>query len=177
MRAAADIFVAHISKGIVMAMFERIGITFHVGKSHWYGTVIASRDALYLPMERTRNDVAQGVAGGLGGAVGGLIAGAVMGALDKKTPQGVVELRKLPDGIRKHPDWPLKAKDDCPVLVIPRQTVPAVYHPKLTNLLQFEFASEPVKIEYLLFRGKRVRATLESFGWPLKWGEKPPKKK
>jgi hypothetical protein len=159
-----------------MAEFERIGITFHVGKSHWYGTVVASRDALYLPMERKRNDVATGLAGGLGGAVGGLIAGAVMGAMGAKVPAGVTDLRKLPDWARKHPDWPLKNKDDCPVLVVPRQSVPAVYHPSLTNLLQFEFANEMVKIEYLLFRGKRVRATLESFGWPLKWGEKPPKK-
>lgn len=152
--------------------YNRIGMTFKVGKQQYYGTVTASVEALYLIMAQRRNDfaLAAGVAGGL---IGGLIVGAITAMGSKKSqPVRTCKLEELGTDITSHPDWPVPLKprnSDTEVLVIPRDAVDVIKHQSFTNLLQFNLADTPVTIEYLLLRGKRVQQYLLDAGWRLNW--------
>jgi hypothetical protein len=122
-------------------------------------------------LAQRRQDVAQAVGGAVGGAIAAAIAsrtgrGAVVG-------QTVVDASALPAAVANHATWPVKKiKPDTQVIVIPRSGISAagIVHPKWGNLLYLNVGGERVIIEYLLLRGKRVRAFLEESGWPLAWG-------
>ena len=157
-----------------MPKFMRIGTTFSVEKTKWYGTVVASAESIYLFLETRRNDVANAVGGGL---VGGLIAGAVAGALERRlTSGGLCAVSDLPADVLNHPDWPAKSlakKRDLQVVVVPRSAVSTITHPSWGNLLRLEFQGQSVVIEYLLLRGAKVRDFLAESGWALDWAGKP----
>jgi hypothetical protein len=152
-------------------VFKKFSRTFAIGRHRFAGVGIASVDALYLIMVRELK---------LRLAMNGAIGGGIMAVLDELLQRwggGVrVEtyaLRELPPEILQHEDWPYPCTQKTAkyrVLIVPREAVDVIKHPRFSDRLLFEIGETTVKVEYFFFRGKAVRDYLYAAGWKLKWG-------
>jgi hypothetical protein len=149
--------------------YRKIGGGFTVGKVKWAGPVIAGPEALYLlKVERQNTGAAAG--GAAGGLVGALIGGAISAAFAKPDENRSCTYFQLPDSVRGHPDWPVKKqKKDIDVVVLPKEYVESIRHPRFSNLLKLKAAGIDYVIEYTLFTGKKVKSFLAASGWKLEW--------
>ena len=62
-----------------------------------------------------------------------------------------------------------KQKKDVDVIVLPKQYVEGMRHPRFSNLIKLTAAGLPYTIEYTLFRGKSVKSFLTEAGWKIEW--------
>jgi hypothetical protein len=148
--------------------YRKIGHAFAVGKAKWMGAVIASPEAIYL-LKQTRFNAAA-AAGMHGGLLGALVVGAIAKALEKPDETKSCKYFQLPPEVHGHPDWPAKKqKLDVDVIVLPKAFVQNMRHPRFTNELKLTAAGIDYKIEYTLFRGKKVKAFLADAGWAMQW--------
>jgi hypothetical protein len=150
-----------------MPQYMQIGYTFKLGKSSWRGAVVASPEAFYLLQEMKASTAMLGAQFGLVGAL--VAAGAAKLAEPSETR--TCDISQLDPAVLNHPDWPLKKRKKGDMVVVAREDVGEIKHPRWTNLIKFDVDGEPASIEYALFRGKKVRQFLIDSGWPVSWGE------
>jgi hypothetical protein len=148
--------------------YRKIGNSFNVNKAKWLGSVIASPEALYLLKEARQSAAA--AAGVHGGLIGALVVGAISAAMQKPDETRSCNYFQLPQEVRDHPDWPVKKqKKDVDVIVLPKQYVEGMRHPRFGNLIKLTAAGLNYSIEYTLFRGKAVKNFLTQAGWKIEW--------
>jgi hypothetical protein len=149
--------------------YRRIGGAFRAGTVKWGGPVVAGPEAFYLlKVERHSDAAAAGAAAG--GLVGALVAGAISAALQKPDENPTCTYFQLPESVRGHPDWPIKKrKKDVEVLVLPRDSVESIRHPRFSNVIKLKADGVDYSIEYTFFTGNKVKNFLAASGWKLEW--------
>lgn len=159
--------------------FKRISASFKIEQNKYQGMVVVSPDALYFVMVKKMDTATMGaVIGASFGLVGALVVGAIASALPKKEEEEEEEpirtctVAELGADIRHHTDWPYKFKpkdEDKQVLIVNKQAVELVEHPRFGNILKIKAGDTLFRLEYLFFKGKSIRDYLTETGWPMNW--------
>ena len=144
-----------------------INSRFRIGAAIWEGPVVASADAIYLVQVRPVSAI--GEVGRSFGLIGGLVAAAAQSVTGSRRSVSTCRLSELPPTVRNDPNWPRARADDSPVLVVPKDAVDSIRHPRFSNELRFTAGGEKILIGYRLFQGAKVRRFLSEAGWKLEW--------
>jgi hypothetical protein len=150
-----------------MRAFLKIGGSFRIDKAQYRGPIVASADGLYLLKETEITMTAK--MGAQFGLLGGLIAGAIDGMTKKLDTFVSCRLYELPLEIRQHPDWPLRKRNDCPIVYLPKEMLGTIRHPRFSNVIMAYLDDKKFRMEYRIFTGARVKEFLIGHGWPIVW--------